>query len=263
MKTTPDTSVTPFDPFSLAFWRSHLSLIILIPYLLGGIWQLLELVSISPVYVRFFSLTQTIPDGLMMLFLLSLLFLAVQVWRKRSVTELWVRKWLPVETTINVKLFVFLINGLTTWSVVFLPLVGSGIIDGETILVSLILVVLWAAIYVSKDSYKHSDPKSIKQKVKKTGFQGLRFFLIVVFVASCISLLPLFFERLSNRLTQLKGNMAESQYNSKVKAYLGFQPMDTMEVEYFNDQYLFVSCGNDKYYIVPFEVLFEKEESLR
>ncbi|WP_212003015.1 hypothetical protein [Chitinophaga sp. HK235] len=47
--------------------KDNLSVIVLLPALLGGIWQVMELLCIGPSYIRFFSVTQLIPDGLLIL----------------------------------------------------------------------------------------------------------------------------------------------------------------------------------------------------
>lgn len=51
-------------------------MIILIPSILGGLWQILELSSIGTAYIRFFSVSQVIPDGLLFLFLLLVLYIS-------------------------------------------------------------------------------------------------------------------------------------------------------------------------------------------
>jgi hypothetical protein len=60
------------------FIRENLNVIILVPALLGGIWQLSELLSISPTFIKFFSISQIVPDGiLILLYLLTLIFPAI------------------------------------------------------------------------------------------------------------------------------------------------------------------------------------------
>ena len=58
----------------IEFIKSNLALIILVPTMLGGIWQLLELLNISPSFIRFFSVSQLIPDGLLILFILLIIY---------------------------------------------------------------------------------------------------------------------------------------------------------------------------------------------
>lgn len=56
--------------------KSNLALIILLPAVFGGLWQIIELARISISYIRFFSATQLVPDGLLMLFILASLYFA-------------------------------------------------------------------------------------------------------------------------------------------------------------------------------------------
>ena len=58
----------------IEFIKSNLALIILVPTMLGGIWQLLELLNISSSFIRFFSVSQLIPDGLLILFILLIIY---------------------------------------------------------------------------------------------------------------------------------------------------------------------------------------------
>lgn len=55
------------------FIKDYLSVIILIPAFIGGIWQLIELMSISMPNIRFFSISQIVPDGLLILMFFSFL----------------------------------------------------------------------------------------------------------------------------------------------------------------------------------------------
>lgn len=61
----------------LKFINKHLNLFIIIPPVLGGIWQIIELSKISFSFIRFFSVSQMIPDGLLILVILSIMFLSL------------------------------------------------------------------------------------------------------------------------------------------------------------------------------------------
>ncbi|MEN9909411.1 MAG: hypothetical protein RLZZ540_2560 [Bacteroidota bacterium] len=54
--------------------RENFTLIVAVPTLLGGLWQVSQLVKIAPVFLRFFSLTQLVSDGL---FITLLIFISV------------------------------------------------------------------------------------------------------------------------------------------------------------------------------------------
>jgi len=58
------------------FIKEHLSILIIVPAFIGGLWQVLELMSISITYVRFFSISQVVSDGILILLfiVISLLF---------------------------------------------------------------------------------------------------------------------------------------------------------------------------------------------
>ena len=49
--------------------KNHLPMILLLPPILGGLWQLVELSKMSVSFIRFFSPTQLLPDGLLILFI--------------------------------------------------------------------------------------------------------------------------------------------------------------------------------------------------
>ena len=61
---------------TISTFKENFKYILLIPAFLGGVWQLCELLNISTSYIRFFSITQIVPDGLLILFLLLLIYSA-------------------------------------------------------------------------------------------------------------------------------------------------------------------------------------------
>jgi hypothetical protein len=61
------------------YFKDNLSIIILIPTIIGGIWQLVELSSISTSFIRFFSLSQLVADGILILFILSIFYASFKV----------------------------------------------------------------------------------------------------------------------------------------------------------------------------------------
>lgn len=65
------------QPITFSWIKENLAAIILIPTLIGGLWQLLELLFIGPAYIRFFSISQLVPDGILLIFVfLLMLFLS-------------------------------------------------------------------------------------------------------------------------------------------------------------------------------------------
>ena len=68
-----------FKKVTLSDIKNNLAIILLFPALLGGLWQLLELSKMSISFIRFFSPTQLLPDGLLILFMLSMMYVAIQL----------------------------------------------------------------------------------------------------------------------------------------------------------------------------------------
>lgn len=61
--------------FSYKWLKENLSLVILAPTILGGIWQILSLGIIGTPYIRFFSVSQLVSDGLLLMFIFFWMFL--------------------------------------------------------------------------------------------------------------------------------------------------------------------------------------------
>jgi hypothetical protein len=49
------------------FLHKNLNIIIVVPAFIGGLWQALELMNIDYSYIRFFSISQIVPDGILIL----------------------------------------------------------------------------------------------------------------------------------------------------------------------------------------------------
>lgn len=58
--------------------QNYVAPLVLIPLLIGGVWQLLALSSMGLSFIRFFSVSQMIPDGLIVVFLLSLIYITIK-----------------------------------------------------------------------------------------------------------------------------------------------------------------------------------------
>jgi hypothetical protein len=59
--------------------KENIQIIVLVPTILGGLWQILELSLISTSMIRFFSISQLVADGLLILFLGGVIYLAYRI----------------------------------------------------------------------------------------------------------------------------------------------------------------------------------------
>ena len=74
---TKDNASTPSFLLIVKEVQKYASPLVLIPLIIGGLWQLLALSSIDLSYIRFFSVSQMIPDGLVVVFLLAIIYLTI------------------------------------------------------------------------------------------------------------------------------------------------------------------------------------------
>lgn len=240
------------DLTNVRTWKNNLPFLVIVPYILGGIWQIIELSSISLTYIRFFSVTQSVSDGLLMLVIVFLFVGLWLIWSKRSITERIVRKWLMVETTVDVNIIVLMLT--CTLSIIILsPLLTLfAILDETGNFVLLIMgLVLWISIFLSKDRYKNSQSGTLFQKAKISIFQWARFVLILGFIGYLIGFMPTLFNRMRASLTNLKQNINILEQEKCIVEKSKLKD-DDVEVTYFNDQFIFweINALGKKYVLV-------------
>ena len=121
MKDKLKTYAYSFIEDPLKFIRDNLSVFIFFPTLLGGFWQIIQLSDISLSYIRFFSLTQLIPDGLTVLIILLLMSVMgiffVYIFQKIVVDFLELKNYLDV--SINKRFEIVAIIIISVFSIFF------------------------------------------------------------------------------------------------------------------------------------------------
>ena len=63
--------------------KDFFPIIILIPTIIGGIWQILELMTIDPSFLRFFSISQLVSDGILIITLLTIVIVYLLLLNKK------------------------------------------------------------------------------------------------------------------------------------------------------------------------------------
>ncbi len=68
--------------------QKHIGMVIFLPTLIGGIWQILELNALGTAYIRFFSVSQLVSDGLMVCYILLWMAMmgSIQVFDKKLIS---------------------------------------------------------------------------------------------------------------------------------------------------------------------------------
>jgi|TARA_B110000240_G_C13314831_1_gene374418 hypothetical protein len=207
----------------IEFIKSNLALIILVPTMLGGIWQLLELLNISPSFIRFFSVSQLIPDGLLILFILLIIY----TFGKLALN--WSLKKVENGYSIFSKIVVSILC-LYYLVVFFLIIFNKGTVGVVTISLACFCFIV-VAVYM----FSFIKKSKIEKFINKESFVKEILYLIFLFsfVFFLFSTFKVFHE--SFLLPKNWRNIKELECRiSKDKN------IDSFRLLYFNDKYFFV-----------------------
>lgn len=244
---------------SLAFFKSHPTLVLLLPTLVGGLAQILQLANLGLPFIKYFSYAQVIPDGLtyLIVFVVFVIVL-IYVWAfsklmlgKISITSK-KRKIVAhnaiVVFSINIILVIYLnISSEYSISIIFLKLflALSGIVLSSYLifLVLYYLVHLFICIrkvdysdYYSVEDYLLDKMDEREEEIVKT---MLAFLSIIILVVS--SHLNKVNDVISNfnNVGNFKVFVEEIKQSSQYTVF--------PKVLYFNREYVFVDIRTRKY----------------
>lgn len=264
MKTTDVEEKKILSSPNLKFLREHLTLIVLIPSLVGGIWQIIELTIISPAYVRFFSITQSITDGLLLLLLFGSLFIVHQIWKHSDyLNQLLGRLF---HTKHHDDLLVIRVLILLTISALLLSpffLAFSWTIETWHIVYISVGIVLWLLLYITKNLGETDEKKGFFHAMKTTLSGNLRFTIRLFWLSYLIPLIWIVVNlfHLSFTFSDTNVNFFGLQY--KVKQQTG---ATEAKINYFNDQYIFWNIiieGKSYTYVSSMETYVPADTSIR
>lgn len=270
-----------------AWVTENLTVILLVPTLLGGLWQLAELASIGVPYIRFFSVSQMVSDGLLMLFILGVIIYSSFIFINPAL-KYWLGEYVYLPDTSNDsdsftdKKWIRKIpyNGFTKWISIFfilLALAGiavaifwsSGLInpfktyigDDRTTADSLFLFLSWfisgmVIVMMTIGSLVASfGYQLVMNEPRKRRVKGL--FLALVIIVGFGSYRPV--ARYFHRSFHVSDNFKNIEY-VKSKVLANNPNSKSWSFEYFNDQYLFIkitdSAGKEKIEVFEFDTLF-------
>lgn len=239
--------------------KDYLPIIALIPLLIGGFWQLIELALISSSYIRFFSVTQQLADGLLILFISALLYL----------TYLFIKKGILSDSAFNVavfetstnkqiffklllSIFVFAVSAYFMKELIYIipPIIESisnGIINIGIIIFSLIVtafaitlsqplfVIVWVII---KRITKIEINISSDTLTSLRGF-GLSIAFIIFLRLLFTTIYPAIHSTyiVPKNLTNLQYVIDKYSKENKIK------DKKSLEIIYLNDKYIFIQHG--------------------
>ncbi|MCK7591202.1 hypothetical protein M0G43_11500 [Subsaxibacter sp. CAU 1640] len=231
--------------------KAYTPVFLVIITLLGAIWQGLSLMSFGMPYLRFFSLSQLVPDGIILMILVPLV------------------SFIPVLMAI-IALYVFrpVVKRLDTYYKIVLPTVGisSGIYEGFNIakriyegkgvfgfieskdFMVLVLSIMGMVVLFSVNFEKVTVVKTKLQKVKKILFLILHPFSRLTAVINLLIIVILtlnYVERFGRNNTIPKNFVNYDYFEDYMYDNYGLL-VDYYHIAYFNDKYIFVKYHPDK-----------------
>lgn len=248
--------------------KDNISIILLLPAFLGGVWQVLELSRISTAFIRFFSVTQLVADGILILFILIFIYFGLQIVKSliKDVPPIDLQNpdmiYLKRRRIANILLIV-LSGGTISYLVV--PSL-SETIHTEKLHPLLFLTVIPVTIILTfafikgfidlRLSFVRKTPKRSNKVLKE-----LVKPVIVVLVIFAIIKFCLFFSSAFHKTFLLPENVMNSSY-IKCKIGKNSNLSSNPEILYFNDKYIFIEYkihDSTKIEILPFDRFFEND----
>ncbi len=217
--------------------KEYLPLLIVIPTFLGGIWQVLELSFMSISFVRFFSITQLVADGILIIIVIlpwiinSLIFIEIYNSIKKDT------KFVEINVLKNVLgfFFLFILYCAMVYIIYNNTIKEFGLNNyySYLLIVTLIYILFFIIlVFFTKFFIKFLEFILNKYKTKKTFY----IFMILTFLFMLFH--NLFF--IPNNLENIS-NLSQGK------------------IIYFNDKYIFIENEeNKKIKVIKFDKLFKE-----
>lgn len=252
------------------FLKEHLSVLIIVPAFIGGLWQSIELMSISTPYIRFFSISQIVPDGILILMFLVIAFSYHTIGWFADVLFFVKGEPKPTEYLSSEDYEKYRKKKLIYWTIfffvsyVFSVLYLLYIKDDKLKSTQLngLVVMSYLMVFILNRSLSNCYyyAKDIHKELFKGWLLFILYFILVLYFGKHIHNSFIAPSNIVN-VEQVKSDVAQKYPNTK------------QELLYFNDKYIFVKIidkfkkdkkgkiikhTNEKIYIMKLESLFNK-----
>lgn len=244
--------------------KENLSLLIIFPPLIGGLWQVIELSSLSISFLRFFSVSQLVADGILILivflfFIASLLIPPIAAYwlfpPSLSLNEAIEKSdQNPIKkeekSFVDKNPFISFIGFYGFIYLLFWGMVKYPVTSIKELLIYTFVGLL--AIYYVRIIYLRERRTTVKYKKL--------VYLCSIFVFISMFLYVSLFCRHMHNLFLLPKDVINVE---RLKNNINCQyPKDTVEILYSNDKYIFLEIRNkkSKILITPFEDLVKNVE---
>lgn len=234
----------------LSLIRNNLSLIMIIPSFIGGIWQVVELMTIDISLVRFFSITQLVADGILALCMLIFVYLISRY--------TFFFRWVEFITKVNKETDWAIV--MPVWFDLFIALLGFYLLrllneKKESLNIITCLLYLVIALFILQSMFslilrvKFGTNLILKKEQKKSKILNYKirlyalvdsimsFLLGLLFLLSII-LFSISSKQIRNILFQINNLENKKYILQKVESDFGKNV--EANTRYFNDKYLFI-----------------------
>lgn len=258
--------------------QRHIGVIIFLPTFIGGIWQLLELSVLGAAYIRFFSVSQLVSDGLTVCYILSWMTLmgSIQVLDKRLmnliIREPQTTQTLNenVEITTDLKethIFKLLIGIIVVISTIYfflMPIIET-VIRNQTLTISNLMSFSWYCVFLLIVAGKLwrliLSITTCKMFFLRNSVQNM-VRIIGVFLSIGILILTIYFLRFFHNSFLMPSSFRNIDYiMCKIKR--NNPGAKSAKIEYFNDKYIFIKLNlvkaPPKMEVIAFESLLDAE----
>ncbi len=296
LKPSSNSNESVMDWFKryIAVIKNTLPIFILVPTILGGLWQIIYLLSIGVSYIRFFSITQLISDGIILIILISIMalvpFVVYSLGKnlQRDIRNSNLKS--PISIIFMVTILTLSFSALLYVTILGFQYLNSHFTDKISPSIEVLIIVFFLPVLsvyiISENRLKEAfrtyyNNKSFARNVIKTKFlNGINkiseFWHIldsIVVVFSFMTWILVSFRILfSFGQYYLPENLDNlSRINDVVKREYNLEPKD-FTISYFNDTYIFIKYTNltkeqvnelDKNHSrIPYNVIMLKTDSI-
>ncbi|KMV08129.1 putative membrane protein [Acinetobacter baumannii] len=267
----------------LEFYKEHWSIIIFIPAFLGGFFQISRLYLLDPSFIRFFSVQQVIPDGLFILFIITLSFLLFTIfnrlftseeninigWNIKNIHKNIKNKLYPSLALLFLSSYIHVIELLFNQNIPLFLTILQIIFEIITTIYLGEVIFIILSLYIYKNIKPNSIPtKDDKNKLFESFFSSrtwniLSYLLLLPIVLLLILYFSTTFSKIYTQVNKLPKTTNEKIFLSKVHESLKLD--GKLTIEYYNGTYIFIKIkkNTDQYLILKGESfinLIDKDE---
>ncbi|TCB81634.1 hypothetical protein [Acinetobacter sp. ANC 4173] len=240
-------------------FKNNIQFFILVPGILGALWQSIELAKISPSYLRFFSMNQMIPDGASVLFILFICYFSYLVIITITAFEFFKYENLVKISEKNLISIIllctfFLILAIHKY-ITFNQVSFSDIFLATGLLIA--SITFTRIIFKCLDIYFLKSDMSLKYKAYFDKDLRFHVFMLVCTIFVCV----IYFQIKSFASMTMKPSNINNFTDIETKLIKEYKLCENPKLLYFNRDYLFYEIIVDKIQLIQIletKELFEK-----